>query len=321
VVKRHGPDAGRRGRRLPDWIKVRAPGGEGFAATRAVIDALRLHTVCGEAHCPNLAECWGQRTATFMVLGDVCTRNCGYCAVKHGRPVPVDPREPARVAEAAARLGLRHVVVTSVDRDDLPDGGAGHFAATATAIKERVPGCRVEVLVPDFKGDRRAIAAVVAAPIDILNHNTETVPRLYRFARPGGNYRRSLKVLSEAKRLKPGVSAKSGLMLGLGEEIGEVMEVCRELRAAGCDILTLGQYLRPSRSHLPVARYLTPGEFSAIGEEARALGFRHVESGPLVRSSYHAWSHVGVAGDSGENPPDRFTAPRFFAMLPAKPTV
>ncbi|MGH7790611.1 MAG: lipoyl synthase [Candidatus Binatia bacterium] len=279
-------------RRHPEWIKVRAPGGDGFAATKQVVKELKLHTVCEEAHCPNLAECWGHKTATFMLLGDVCTRNCGYCAVAHGRPVAVDPHEPERVAEGVARLGLRHVVVTSVDRDDLPDGGAGHFAATARAIKQRLPECAVEVLTPDFKGNLTALAQVVDSPIDIFNHNTETVPRLYRLARPGGKYSRVLELLDEAKRRRPKLLTKTGLMLGLGEETDEVHAVMRDLRAVGCDILTLGQYLQPTRDHLKIDRYLPPSEFDALRQVAVELGFRHVESGPLVRSSYHAWQHV-----------------------------
>ena len=280
-------------RRHPEWIKVRAPGGEGYASTKKVVQSLDLHTVCEEAHCPNLAECWGHRTATFMLLGDVCTRNCGYCAVAHGRPVAVDPHEPERVAEGVERLGLRHVVVTSVDRDDLPDGGAGHFAATASAIKRRLPECTVEVLTPDFKGDLEALAAVVDAPIDVFNHNTETVPRLYKVARPGGRYDRCLSILAAAKQRRPSLLTKTGLMLGLGEEVEEVHAVLADLRGVGCDILTLGQYLQPTRQHLPIARYLSPAEFATLGSAARELGFRHVESGPLVRSSYHAWQHVG----------------------------
>jgi len=279
-------------RRHPEWIKVRAPGGEGFAATKRVVQELDLHTVCEEAHCPNVAECWGHRTATFMLLGDVCTRNCGYCAVGHGRPVAVDPHEPMRVAEGVARLGLKHVVVTSVDRDDLPDGGAGHFAATAQAIKERAASCAVEVLTPDFKGSLSALAQVVDSPIDVFNHNTETVPRLYRRARPGGQYARALSLLREAKRRRSTLPTKTGLMLGLGEEREELLEVFRDLAAVGCDILTLGQYLQPTRAHLPVERYVPPAEFQELRAVALETGFRHVEAGPLVRSSYHAWEHV-----------------------------
>lgn len=279
-------------RRHPDWIKVRAPGGGQYAETRTIVRNLGLHTVCEEAMCPNLAECWGHGTATFMLMGEICTRNCGYCAVEHGRPQPLDASEPAKVADAVVRLGLRHVVVTSVDRDDLPDGGAGHFAATANAIRERTQTCTIEVLTPDFKGDERAIATVVMAPIDILNHNTETVPRLYRQARPGGKYERTLELLRFAKRLRPRLLTKTGIMLGLGEEKAELLEVFRDLVDIGCDILTLGQYLQPSAKHLPVVRYVPPTEFADLRQEALALKFRHVESGPLVRSSYHAWEHV-----------------------------
>jgi lipoic acid synthetase len=280
-------------RRHPPWLKVRAPGGPGFAATRGIVRDLRLHTVCEEAQCPNLAECWGHRTATFMLLGDTCTRNCAFCAVAHGRPLAVDPHEPARVAEAVERLGLRHVVVTSVNRDDLPDGGASHFAATARAIHARLPACRIEVLVPDFQGDLAAVAVVTAAPIDVFNHNVETVPRLYKRVRPGARYERSLAVLEAAFDRERRRRTKAGLMLGLGEQPGEVLGVLRDLRAAGCEILTLGQYLRPSGEHLPIERYVTPDEFDALRRDALGLGFRHVESSPLVRSSYHAWNHVG----------------------------
>jgi lipoyl synthase len=279
-------------RKHPEWIRVRAPTGSAVIETRAVVDDLGLHTVCQEAQCPNVGECWAHHTATFMLLGDTCTRNCGFCAVSHGRPLAVDPDEPRRVAEAVARLGLRHVVVTSVDRDDLSDGGAGHFAATARAIRARVAECRVEVLIPDLQGDHAALATIVGAPIAILNHNTETVPRLYRRARPGSHYARSLGLLAEAKRLRPGLRTKSGLMLGLGEERDELLAVLTDLRGAGCDILTLGQYLRPSREQLPVERYVPPDEFAELADAARALGFAYVEAGPLVRSSYHAWRHA-----------------------------
>jgi lipoic acid synthetase len=279
-------------RRHPEWIKVRAPSGEAFFETKRVVKDLRLHTVCEEAHCPNVGECWDHKTATFMLLGDVCTRNCSFCAVAHGRPVAVDLDEPERVAEGVARLGLRHVVVTSVDRDDLPDGGAGHFARTAQAIKASVPECTVEMLVPDFKGDLAAVDTIVDAPVDILNHNTETVPRLYRRVRPGARYERSIELLRHAKLRRPGLLTKTGLMLGLGEEHDELRGVFADLGAVGCNILTLGQYLRPSSSQLPVERYLPPAEFAALRDEALHFGFRHVESGPLVRSSYHAWQHV-----------------------------
>jgi len=282
-------------RRHPPWLKVRAPGGPGFAETMATVRELGLHTVCQEARCPNIGECWGHRTATFMLLGDTCTRNCGFCAVTHGRPLAVDPAEPLRVASAVARLGLRHVVVTSVNRDDLADGGAAHFAATAGAIKRLLPGCRVEVLVPDFQGNLASVAEVVASPIDVFNHNLETVPRLYRRVRAGARYARSLAVLEAAHGGRDRLLTKTGLMLGLGETQVELASVFRDLRSIGCDILTLGQYLRPSGEHLPVERYVPPEEFTALGAEALALGFRHVEAGPLVRSSYHAWSHVPPA--------------------------
>ena len=285
-------------RRHPPWLKVRAPGGPGFAETMATVRELGLHTVCQEARCPNIGECWGHRTATFMLLGDTCTRNCGFCAVTHGRPLAVDPAEPLRVASAVARLGLRHVVVTSVNRDDLADGGAAHFAATARAIKRLLPGCRVEVLVPDFQGNLASVAEVVASPIDVFNHNLETVPRLYRRVRAGARYARSLAVLEAAHRGRERLLTKTGLMLGLGETQEELASVFRDLRSIGCDILTLGQYLRPSGEHLPVERYVPPEEFTALGAEALALGFRHVEAGPLVRSSYHAWSHVPPAKNS-----------------------
>jgi lipoyl synthase len=279
-------------RRHPPWLKVRAPGGPGFTETRATVKALGLHTVCEEARCPNIAECWGHRTATFMLLGDTCTRNCSFCAVRHGRPLTVDADEPRRVAEAVARLGLRHVVVTSVNRDDLADGGAGHFAATARLIKALVPDTRVEVLVPDFQGDAHAVRTVIASPIDILNHNIETVPRLYKRVRPGARYGRSLDILAEGRRARTDCLTKAGLMLGLGETRDEIIQVFRDLRDVDCDILTLGQYLRPSAEHLPVERYVTPEEFAALRDDALLTGFRHVESGPLVRSSYHAWAHV-----------------------------
>ncbi len=285
-------------RRHPPWLKVRAPGGPGFAETMATVRELGLHTVCQEARCPNIGECWGHRTATFMLLGDTCTRNCGFCAVTHGRPLAVDPAEPLRVASAVARLGLRHVVVTSVNRDDLADGGAAHFAATAGAIKRLLPGCRVEVLVPDFQGNLASVAEVVVSPIDVFNHNLETVPRLYRRVRAGARYARSLAVLEAAHRGRERLLTKTGLMLGLGETQEELASVFRDLRSIGCDILTLGQYLRPSGEHLPVERYVPPEEFTALGAEALALGFRHVEAGPLVRSSYHAWSHVPPAKNS-----------------------
>ena len=283
-------------RQHPDWIKVRAPVSPEFVRTKSILAELKLHSVCQEAHCPNIGECFSHRTATFMLMGDVCTRNCPYCAVIHGRTRPLDADEPRRIAEAVAKLGLQHVVVTSVNRDDLADGGAAHFAATARAIKSALPSTRVEVLVPDFQGSFESVDTVVESPIDVYNHNIETVPSLYRTARPGGQYDRSLAVLDRAKQtgraIDKTMQTKAGIMLGLGEQTDELMDVLRDLREVECDILTLGQYLRPSNDHLPVARYVTPDEFAELKIEALKLGFRHVESGPLVRSSYHAWEHV-----------------------------
>jgi lipoyl synthase len=283
-------------RKHPDWIKVRAPVSPEYFRTRAILGELKLHSVCQEACCPNIGECFSHHTATFMLMGDVCTRNCPYCAVAHGKVRPLDPDEPRRIAEAVARLGLQHVVVTSVDRDDLPDGGAAHFAATARAIKQALPATRVEVLVPDFQGSLASVETVVESPVDIYNHNVETVPSLYRKARPGGQYRRSLDVLRHAKEgarsRQRNLLTKTGVMLGLGEGRDELLEVMRDLREIECDILTLGQYLRPSKEHLPVERYVSPQEFADLKRAGMELGFRHVESGPLVRSSYHAWEHV-----------------------------
>jgi lipoyl synthase len=283
-------------RKHPDWIKVRAPASPEYFRTRALLSELKLHTVCQEACCPNIGECFSHHTATFMLMGDVCTRNCPYCAVTHGRVRPLDPDEPRRIAQAVSRLGLQHVVVTSVDRDDLGDGGAAHFAATALAIKRATPGTRIEVLVPDFKGSHASVETVVYAPVDIYNHNVETVPSLYRKCRPGGHYQLSLEVLAYAKEAAFAagreILTKTGIMLGLGEERSELMRVLDDLRVHDCDILTLGQYLRPSLDHLPVTRYLPPAEFAELKNQALAIGFRHVESGPLVRSSYHAWEHV-----------------------------
>jgi lipoic acid synthetase len=286
--------------RRPPWIRVRIPAGDGYVQTKKIVAESRVATVCEEARCPNLAECWAHGTATVMLMGDTCTRNCGFCAVSHGRPAPLDPLEPVRLATAVERLGLAHVVITSVDRDDLDDFGAGHFAATAAALRARVPQCRIEVLTPDFQGRAESVVTVASSPIDIFNHNLETVPRLYKRARAGARYERSLDVLRVARETGPSLLTKAGLMLGLGEELDEVRDVLRDLRSIDCDILTLGQYLQPSGSHLPVERYLEPREFDELGQEARGMGFRHVESGPLVRSSYHAWSHVP---DEGGRPP------------------
>jgi lipoyl synthase len=275
----------------PEWIKARAPMGEEYERLRGVMRDLGLHTVCEEARCPNIGDCWNRGTATFMILGDVCTRACGFCAVKTGLPrLPPDPREATRVAEAAARMGLRHAVITSVNRDDQRDGGAGVFAACIRQIRDRVPGCTVEVLIPDFKGDAAALQVVMDAAPDVLNHNTETVPRLYRHVRPGARFERSLELLGRAKAA--GLLTKSGIMVGLGEEPEEVRETVRRIREAGTDILTVGQYLRPSADHLPIARYYEPAEFAEIKRYAVGLGYRHVESGPLVRSSYHAEEQV-----------------------------
>lgn len=272
----------------PDWLKVRAPGSPNYLRLRGLMRELRLHTVCEEAHCPNIGECWHHGTATFMILGDLCTRSCGYCNVKHGTPAAVDPHEADHLAEAVDTLGLSYVVVTSVDRDDLADYGAGAFAATIRAIKTRRPACRVEVLIPDFQGQEGPLQTVLEAKPDILNHNTETVPRLYRQARPGGRYPRALELLGRARRWAPEIPTKTGLMVGLGESIDEILAVLRDLRGVDCQILTVGQYLRPSLAHLPMDRYYTPDEFREIKRQALALGFGHVESGPLVRSSYHA---------------------------------
>jgi len=278
--------------RKPAWLKVSAPGGPNYIATRQLMRGLRLHTVCEEAHCPNIGECWEHRAATFMILGDVCTRNCAYCAVAHGTPAPLDLDEPVRLAEAVGRLELEHVVITSVDRDDLPNGGAELFAECIAAIRTRSPETSVEILIPDFKGSETALRIVVDAKPDILNHNLETIARLYRLARPGGRYPRALELLRRAKQMDPGMLTKSGAICGLGEEWDELLGAMQDLRAQGVDILTLGQYLRPSPGHLPIARYYSPDEFAELKRIGLAMGYRHVESGPLVRSSYHAWEQV-----------------------------
>ena len=272
----------------PGWLRVRAPGSAGYRRLKQLVREQALHTVCEEANCPNIGECWHHGTATFMILGGVCTRACAYCNVEHGRPGPVDPAEPARVAEAVRTLDLEHAVITSVDRDDLEDGGAGVFAETITAIRSLSPACRIETLVPDFGGSSADLDVVLAARPDVLNHNLETVRGQYRRARPGGSYDRALRLLEHARRHRPAVATKSGIMVGLGESRDELVAALADLRRAGCDILTIGQYLRPSLAHLPVARYYHPDEFAALRQEAVTLGFAHVESGPLVRSSYHA---------------------------------
>jgi len=284
--------------RKPSWLKVKAPGGENYLRLKQMMRELDLHTVCEEAHCPNVGECWEHGTATFMILGDVCTRNCAYCAVAHGRPPKFDPAEPGRVAEAARKMNLQHLVITSVDRDDLPDFGAWAFAETIREVHEAVPGCSVEVLVPDFQGNVDSIRAVLEARPEIYNHNTETVPRLYKKARPGGRYERVLEIFRVSKRIAPDIPTKTGIILGMGETNEEVLKTMRELREVDVDILTLGQYLRPSDSHIKLDRYVTPDEFTMFRVEGKAMGFKHVESGPLVRSSYHAWEQVQAAGVS-----------------------
>ena len=282
--------------RKPSWLKVKAPGGSNYLHLKQLMKDLDLHTVCEEAHCPNVGECWEHGTATFMILGDVCTRNCAYCAVAHGRPPKFDPAEPSRVAEAAKTMNLRHLVITSVDRDDLPDFGAWAFAEVIRQVHEAVPGCSVEVLVPDFQGNEDSIRAVLEARPEIYNHNTETVPRLYKKARPGGRYERVLGIFRFVKRIAPEIPTKTGIILGMGETNEEVLKTMRELREVDVDILTLGQYLRPSDDHIALDRYVTPDEFKMFRIEGMAMGFRHVESGPLVRSSYHAWEQVQAAG-------------------------
>jgi lipoic acid synthetase len=272
----------------PEWLKVRAPGSPSYLRLKGLMRDLNLHTVCEEARCPNIGECWNHGTATFMILGDVCTRACSYCAVAHGRPAALDVAEPARVANAIQTLGLSYVVITSVDRDDVPDGGAGIFAETIRQTRERLPECRIEVLIPDFQGNEAALRTVLDAGPDILNHNTETVPRLYRMARSGGRYARTLQLLDRSRKYAPAIPTKTGLMVGLGEERDELIAAFRDLRDVGCGILTIGQYLRPTDAHAPMARYYHPDEFRELKQIALDMGFVHVESGPLVRSSYHA---------------------------------
>jgi lipoyl synthase len=280
----------------PDWLKVKFFGGDRYQNLKRLMRTLDLHTVCESARCPNMGECWEHGTATFMILGEICTRACGFCAVPSGKPVgPPDEEEPVRVAEAAARMGLRYAVVTSVNRDDQPDGGARIFARTVQEIRGRIPNCKVEVLIPDFRGDREALDTVLAVRPDILNHNTETVPRLYRQVRKGALYERSLELLRRAKQTDPNIPTKTGMMLGLGEEKTEVLATMQDLARQGTDILTLGQYLQPTREHLPVIRFLHPDEFAEYKQLGEKMGFRHVESGPLVRSSYHAFDQAESA--------------------------
>jgi len=272
----------------PEWLKVRAPGSDNYRRLKGLMRDLGLHTVCEEANCPNIGECWNHGTATFMILGGTCTRSCGYCNVVHGTPQAADPAEPVNVASAIHAMALEYVVITSVDRDDLPDGGASHFARTIAETRARLPQCRIEVLIPDFKGDERALRTVLDARPDVLNHNIETVPRLYRTARPGGRYDRALQLLDRSRTIAPAIPTKSGLMVGLGEEMDEVIATLGDLRSAGCQIVTIGQYLRPSLANLPMSRYWTPSEFAELKQIGLDLGFGHVEAGPLVRSSYHA---------------------------------
>lgn len=278
----------------PVWLKAKAPAGQNFHQLKKLARGLGLHTVCESAQCPNIGECWNHSTATFMLLGDICTRRCGFCAVPKGKPQAIDWQEPERVAQAVATLGLKHAVVTSVNRDDDNLGGARVFAETIRQIRKLSPDCRVEVLIPDFQGMDEALRIVLDAAPDVLNHNTETVPRLYRVVRSGARYDRSLRLLENARKWAPWLATKSGVMVGLGETIEELVEVFHDLGSRGVDILTVGQYLRPSRDHLPIARFYSPEEFQFLKEAALQCGFRHVESGPLVRSSYHAHEHIGI---------------------------
>ncbi|HLH33755.1 MAG TPA: lipoyl synthase [Alloacidobacterium sp.] len=280
----------------PDWLKARAPVGDNYHNLKKLARSLNLHTVCESAHCPNIGECWNHRTATFMMLGNTCTRRCGFCAVPKGRPDAIDFDEPRRVAEAVATLGLKFAVITSVNRDDDILGGARAFAMVIDEIRKQAHGCQIEVLIPDFQGNEEAIRTVVEARPEILNHNTESVPRLYRAVRSGARYERTLRLLEYAKELDSRVTTKSGVMVGLGEEMDELLQVYRDLAAVGTDVLTIGQYLRPSKDHLPMARYYTPDEFAFMKQEALKMGFRHVESGPLVRSSYHAHEQANSSG-------------------------
>ena len=274
--------------RLPEWLKVKMPGGPRYMELKQLMRGHRLHTVCEEAHCPNIGECWERSAATFMILGDICTRACRYCAVTTGRPIGLDLLEPVRLAETVRMMGLEYCVITSVNRDDLSDGGAGVFAACIRRIREEVPGCRVEVLIPDFAGSWEALRAVVEAKPDVLNHNIESVRRVFRSVRPKGDYQLSLDLLAEAKAIDPSMVTKSGIIVGMGETREELVETMRDLRGVDCDLLTIGQYLRPSIKHLPIDRFYLPAEFEELGRIGNDLGFKHVASGPLVRSSYHA---------------------------------
>jgi lipoic acid synthetase len=286
------PSAFTPAQRLPPWFKVQAKTGPDYLDIKQTMERLKLHTICEEARCPNRWECWNARTATFLILGDICTRRCHYCSVETGRPLAVDHEEPRRVAVAVQALGLRHAVITSVNRDELDDGGGAIFAETIRQTRKLSPDCTIEVLIPDFEGNQEALAMVCDEKPEILNHNIETVPRLFPAIRPQGKYQRSIELLGRAKQL--GMRTKSGLILGMGETLDEAREVMRDLRSVGCDIMTIGQYLQPTREHLPVARFYDPSEFAMLKEEGRAFGFTHVESGPLVRSSYHAEQQVAT---------------------------
>jgi lipoic acid synthetase len=285
----------------PEWLKVRAPGSENYHRLKGLMRTLGLHTVCEEANCPNIGECWNHGTATFMILGDTCTRSCAYCNVTHGAPKTPDADEPVKVASAIHAMELAYVVVTSVDRDDLPDGGSTHFARTIAETRARIPACRIEVLIPDFKGDETALRSVLDARPDVLNHNIETVPRMYRIARPGGRYERALQVLERSRAYAPGIPTKSGLMVGLGEEWDEVVDTLRDLSRVGCQIVTIGQYLRPSLANLAMSRYYTPAEFAELKRIGLELGIGHIESGPLVRSSYHAHEQTAAYEAAAES--------------------
>ena len=300
--KREEPAAQAPRQPKPEWLKVRAPGSENYQRLKGLMRGLGLNTVCEEANCPNIGECWHHGTATFMILGSTCTRSCGYCNVIHGTPLSPDEQEPVKVASAIHALNLSYVVVTSVDRDDLPDFGATHFARTILETRTRIPQCRLEVLIPDFQGDEAALRIVLDARPDVLNHNIETVPRLYRIARPGGRYQRALDVLRRSRDIAPAIPTKSGLMVGLGEERDEVVQTLRDLRDAGVSIVTIGQYLRPSLANLPMTRYYSPAEFAELKRMGFELGFGHVESGPLVRSSYHAHEQTQAYEAGGRVP-------------------
>jgi lipoic acid synthetase len=305
----------------PEWLKVRIRADESFDRVSGLISDLSLHTVCQEARCPNIFECWGEGTATFMIFGDICTRHCGFCAVGKGKPRPLDPDEPRHVGEAVKKLGARHAVVTSVNRDDLPDGGAAHFAATIAWIRRLNPSTRIEVLIPDFCGSKEALDTVLAARPDVLNHNTETVPRLYKRVRPDADFRQSMQVLARghARKARYPLLTKSGLMVGLGETVDELIETFHEIRKTGCDILTVGQYLSPTPKHIPIEKYYTPDEFARLGREALEMGFRYVESGPLVRSSYHAGRHTQGAEASAATGGDYSADPIFSRDYDAEP--